>query len=338
MEISTPQGALELLSSSSLADFSANLMQRIQQAQQAQPRPSQPSAHPQQPAQAQRTSRQPAPSQNDRQNTELVTQLVDMGFPRARAETALRLNRFDLMDAVNWLAEHQEDSGAPYGGPASSSASPAVPPQVKALESVFEPVFKAIALAAHGNHEVRRSLECVRLPAMEDDGWRGFSACVQRIWEGERDAESLCVSLDPNTAHFVRKVIEFVVMPERDLLAQIDEDCRHALPRDPQFNPILNQLKPNLRRLAVYATKATKVAFGVSEMTDAEEENQLDIFVENMEKANYQLKTIWDMLCAGVRSSQDLFDCISPLSNGKPDDRSFRIVRLILHEINQLEN
>jgi len=334
-EDNSARGTVDLLSSSSLTEFSNNLMQRIQQAQQAQSRASQPLVQPQQQAQAHRTSRQSPQSQDERHNAELITQLVDMGFPRARAEKALRVTGFDLMDAVNWLAEHQEDAAG--AAPPAPTTPPVVPPKVKALESVFEPVFQAIALAAHGNDEVRRSLERVRLPAMEDDGWRGFSACVQRIWKGERDAGSLCVSLDPNTAHFVRKVIEFVEMPEKDLLTQIDDDSRHALPRDPQFETILNQLKPNLTRLAVFATKATKVAFGEAEMTDAEEEGQLVTFVENMEKANYQLKTIWDMLCAGVRSSQDLFDCIVPLSNGKPDDRSFRIVRFMLKEISILE-
>lgn len=52
----------------------------------------------------------------------------------------------------------------------------------------------------HGEGALRRALEDVRLPAMEADGWRGFTGAVTRIWGGERGEAELCASLDANTA------------------------------------------------------------------------------------------------------------------------------------------
>ena len=73
-------------------------------------------------------------------------------------------------------------------------------------------------------------------------------------------------------------------------------------------------------------------------MVDEHEETQLKEFVDKMEAAQYQLRTGWEMVCAGVREVGDLFECVSPLANGKPDDKSSRLLRTLVKLTLQLES
>jgi tetratricopeptide (TPR) repeat protein len=75
----------------------------------------------------------------------------------------------------------------------------------------FEPLLQSIAEVARGNSEQQANIEEV-LVKMEEDGWQLASA-VQRIWAGEREAETLTVGIDPNSAALVRRVLELVKTP-----------------------------------------------------------------------------------------------------------------------------
>ena len=72
-------------------------------------------------------------------------------------------------------------------------------------------------------------------------------------------------------------------------------------------------------------------------MVDEGEEKELAEFIVKMEAAQYQLKTGWDMVCAGVREVGDLLECVPPLANGKPDDKSCRLLRSLVTRIIEVE-
>jgi hypothetical protein len=92
-----------------------------------------------------------------------------------------------------------------------------------------------------------------------------------------------------------------------------------------------------LQRMAKFAVASTQHAFGQGGMLDESEEAQLNAFIEKMEAAQYQLKTGWEMVCAGVRETGDVIECVAPLANGKPDDKSNRLLRTLVQLIAQAE-
>jgi len=300
---------------------------------------------------------------------ELVKQLTEMGFSKVRAMAALRSSSYDLIDALQWLEEHADDpesffeaaaaGAAPAGGgggaaggsaqaasaPAPAPAAAAAPPvqqapspQVLQLIGIFEPVLRAIALVAAGDNRPRQALDEVRLPAMEKDGWQGIHAAVRRIWAGERDAGALQAGLDANTSFLVAKALEMVALGADALRLQADDDTLAGMPKDPEFESVvLQQLRPMLQRMAKFAVECTREAYGQGGMVDEGEETQLSTFIDKMEAAQYQLKTGWEMVCAGVREMGDLVECVSPLANGQPDDKSARLLRTLVQLIAQLE-
>ena len=300
---------------------------------------------------------------------ELVKQLTEMGFSKVRAMAALRSSSYDLIDALQWLEEHADDpesffeaaaaGAAPAGGgggaaggsaqaasaPAPAPAAAAAPPvqqapspQVLQLIGIFEPVLRAIALVAAGGNRPRQALDEVRLPAMEKDGWQGIHAAVRRIWAGERDAGALQAGLDANTSFLVAKALEMVALGADALRLQADDDTLAGMPKDPEFESVvLQQLRPMLQRMAKFAVECTREAYGQGGMVDEGEETQLSTFIDKMEAAQYQLKTGWEMVCAGVREMGDLVECVSPLANGQPDDKSARLLRTLVQLIAQLE-
>ena len=288
---------------------------------------------------------------------ELLKQLTEMGFSKPRAAAALRSSNFDLIDALQWLEEHADDPDSMFEGGSNGAAAsrgaagpaPAVPStpvqqapsaQVVRMVPLFEPVLRAAALVAVGNSRPKQALDELRLPAMESDGWKGLHAAVRRIWTGERNAASLKAGLDANTSFIVEKVLEFVALGADTLARQADEDTWLAMPRDPEFEPVVQQLRPMLQRIAKFAVERTRESFGESQIDLAilndSEEAQLNEFVDKMEAAQYQLKTGWEMVCAGVRVIGDLLECVSPLANGKPDDKSFRLLRTLVELITQI--
>lgn len=203
---------------------------------------------------------------------------------------------------------------------------------------LFEPVLRAIALVANGNTRPQQALDQVRLPAMEGDGWKGFHGAVRRIWAGERNATAVKGALDANTSFFVDKVLELVALGADALVRQADEDTWLAMPKDPEFGTVVQQLRPMLQRMAKFAVARTRDAFGQGDgMLDENEEGQLNAFIEKMEGAQYQLKTGWEMVCAGVRETGDLLECVSPLANGKPDDKSARLLCTLVQLIVESE-
>lgn len=295
---------------------------------------------------------------------ELVKQLTDMGFSKLRALAALRNSSFDLIDALQWLEEHADDpdsmfesssSGGGGGTAAGGGAEPAAPAlapaaaapvqqvpsaQVLLMFPLFEPVLRAAALVATGNSRPKQALDEIRLPAMEGNGWQGFHGAMRRIWSGERNTATLKVGLDANTSFFVDKVLEMVALGSDALSREADDDTWLAMPKDPEFDAVVQQLRPMLQRMAKFAVEKTRDAFGQSPIDigilgDAEEA-QLTAFVDKMEAAQYQLKTGWEMVCAGVRELGDLVECVSPLANGQPDDKSCRLLRTLTQLISEI--
>ena len=304
--------------------------------------------------QQQQQQRQPQRAQQQ-QNAmvvqELVKQLTEMGFSKVRAMKALHNSSYDIIDALQWLEEHADElesffesaagGAAPVGGgPAGGAAAApqqALTPQVVQLIGVFEPVLRAIALVSSGDNRPKQALEEIRLPAMEKDGWQGIHAAVRRIWAGERDAGALTAGLDANTSFLLAKVLEMVALGADALKRQADEDTLVAMPKDPDFDVVVQQLRPMLQRMARFAVARTREAFVKGGMVDKGEESQLNAFIEKMEAAQYQLKTGWEMVCAGVREMGDLIECVAPLANGKPDDKSNRLLRTLAQLIAQIE-
>ena len=308
------------------------------------------------------TQQQQQQQQNAMAAQELVKQLMEMGFSKLKATAALRNSSFDLIDALQWLEEHADDpdsmfegndggsAGAGAGGgggaggaaPASSAPAPAAQqapsPMVIQMAPLFAPVLRAIALVANKNMRPHQVLDQVRLPAMEGDGWKGLHATVRRIWAGERNATALKGGLDANTSFFVDKVLELVAVGADALERQADDDTWAAMPKDPEFDAVVQQLRPMLQRMAKFAVARTRDAFGQgSGMLDEKEEGELTVFIDKMEAAQYQLKTGWEMVCAGVRETGDLLECVSPLANGKPDDKSARLLRTLVQLIVETE-
>jgi hypothetical protein len=70
---------------------------------------------------------------------------------------------------------------------------------------------QSIAAVARGNTELRAEIEAL-LSQLEEKGWQ-LSSAVQRIWAGERDAETLTAGIDANSAALVRRVLELLEAP-----------------------------------------------------------------------------------------------------------------------------
>ena len=304
-----------------------------------------------------------APAQRPRaQNVpqDLVSQLTEMGFSRTKAIAALKSSELDLLDAINWLSEHCEEeesfferiaqapmpqasaasaSAAAAAGAPSQNQAPAAPPvappspQVQAMLPIFDPIFKAIALVALGDAGPRKALEEKRLPAMERDGWRGISAAAARMWNGERSDPALCAGLDAGTACFVRKALSYVTMGMGALSPLVDDDTKRAMPCDPEYEGIVNQFRPYIVLMAKAAVRQTQIAYGAGGAPDEQQDAQVSAFVDQMEAAKWQVRATFDMLAAGVRSSEDLEDIVGPSADGKPDDRSVRLVRTLLDAV-----
>jgi hypothetical protein len=72
----------------------------------------------------------------------------------------------------------------------------------------FGPLLKNIVAVALGDQEMRAQIEEI-FPELEEKGWRITSA-VQRIWAGERDAQTLTTGLYEQDAALVRRVLELI--------------------------------------------------------------------------------------------------------------------------------
>jgi len=83
----------------------------------------------------------------------------------------------------------------------------------------FDPLLRAIAAVANGDERERKEIEEL-LPKLQEGNWQ-ISDAVQRIWNGERDAESLTQGLDEQDSALVRRVLEYVdAMGRGEALAQ----------------------------------------------------------------------------------------------------------------------
>jgi len=72
----------------------------------------------------------------------------------------------------------------------------------------FDPLLRAIAAVANGDETQRQVIE-TRLTDLQKNGWQLLSP-VQRIWNGERDADSLSQGLDEQDSALVKRVLEYV--------------------------------------------------------------------------------------------------------------------------------
>ncbi|KAJ1473650.1 hypothetical protein T484DRAFT_3322751 [Baffinella frigidus] len=126
---------------------------------------------------------------------------------------------------------------------------------------------------------------------METEGWKGFSAAVARVWAGERSHASLVrdLSLDPNTAFFIGRVLEAVALPVEHLAAKADFNSRRAMPRDLEFEGILNTHDALLRQLSLVAKAQSAAALGESSdaMMDEAQEQQANTIIGHMEASGY---------------------------------------------------
>jgi len=83
----------------------------------------------------------------------------------------------------------------------------------------FDPLLRAIAAVANGDETQRQAIES-GLTDLQKKGWQLLSP-VQRIWNGERDAESLTQGLDEQDSALVKRVLEYVdAMGRGEALAQ----------------------------------------------------------------------------------------------------------------------
>jgi len=83
----------------------------------------------------------------------------------------------------------------------------------------FDPLLRAIAAVANGDETEKQEIEAA-LTNLQENGWQLLSP-VQRIWNGERDAESLTQGLDEQDSALVKRVLEYVdAMGRGEALAQ----------------------------------------------------------------------------------------------------------------------
>ena len=284
----------------------------------------------------------------------LLQNLVEMGFDRRKARAALLRNNNNMETAVDWLAEHWDKPDSffddPKPVPTSTPSAPAAPAAavghsfsepsqaVKRYSEIFDPVLRAVALVAVGDTRPNKTaLESVRLPAMEQDGWKHLASTVKRIWSGERNERALTAHLDENTSFLVHRILQ-LTQSSRAADGELDFYVKHAIPKDPQIEAAtIAPLRPWVARIARAARRQTAQVFGDSMVPPTAEEQQEDEavsrFVAALDSKGWQLRTPLDMLCAGVRSDSDILECIAPLPNGLPDDNSARLVNAILEEI-----
>ena len=72
----------------------------------------------------------------------------------------------------------------------------------------FEPLLRAIAAVAMGDATHRDEIEGV-LADLEGKGWH-LKEAVQRLWEGEREAEELTRGLDEQDTALVLRVLGII--------------------------------------------------------------------------------------------------------------------------------
>jgi hypothetical protein len=112
----------------------------------------------------------------------------------------------DAAIAVVWGLVRQEVEGrtAGDGGPAAQA-------QEDPLRQ-FDPLLQAIAAVAGGDQGPRAELEEF-LAQLEQKGWM-LRGPVQRLWSGERSADSLTAGLDPQDSALIRRLLELLPAPE----------------------------------------------------------------------------------------------------------------------------
>ena len=98
-------------------------------------------------------------------------------------------------EQVRRLLAQLQSGGAPSSGPS--------PEQI--LQQ-FERVIEAVVAAAHGHPQARAAVETA-FEQLEQGDWR-IVAPIQRIWDGERDAETLTAGLDESDTFIVREILK----------------------------------------------------------------------------------------------------------------------------------
>jgi len=76
----------------------------------------------------------------------------------------------------------------------------------------FDPLLQAIAAVAGGDQGPRAQVEQL-LAQLEQKGWM-LRGPVQRLWSGERSADSLTAGLDPQDSALIRRLLELLPAPE----------------------------------------------------------------------------------------------------------------------------
>lgn len=91
----------------------------------------------------------------------------------------------------------------------------------------FEPLLGAVAAVAKGAVELRPQIEEV-LPSLEENGWK-ITGPIHRIWDGERDPETLVEGMDPEETELILQVLDLIDRPSmEEVLAEMPEPIQAA--------------------------------------------------------------------------------------------------------------
>ncbi len=118
------------------------------------------------------------------------------------------------------------------GAPASAPSAPAPAPsseaeaqaEIRKLITHFQDLIRAAVDGAKGITAARDALENV-FPRMAQDGWQ-IAAPIRRIWDGERDLNTLVAGLDGQDIVLVLAVLHRLGVPVPPEIAQIDDQAR----------------------------------------------------------------------------------------------------------------
>lgn len=122
------------------------------------------------------------------------------------------------------------------------------PPDIEQELESFDPLLNDIAAVAKGGAavEVRESIENAIKAFPELDRYLGDP--VRKIWDGERNVETLVSNIDPVGSLLVRRLLDIINRPAPDeVLATMPESVRLAFSLDKdaaviELNRILNEM------------------------------------------------------------------------------------------------
>ena len=106
-------------------------------------------------------------------------------------------------------------------------------PDTEDMQEQLEPMFQAIAAIArgHDNPAIRERIDS-DLAQLDKQGWH-LTDAVQRIWNGERDEDTLTAGLDEEDSGFVGRILELVNQPSPgEVISALPSSVQEALSLD----------------------------------------------------------------------------------------------------------